>query len=90
LFASQLAALSGSVFYVMIAQWSGALMTWTAEEYFAKTAECEEKARAAGNIDTKAYYLALAEQWRTLATINKIKQAKLAEGARGGDTSITL
>jgi hypothetical protein len=79
LFASQLAALYGSVFYVMTAQWSGTHMTWTAEEYLAKTAECEEKAQAAGNIDTKAYYLALAEQWRTLATINKIKQARLAE-----------
>jgi len=65
-------------------------MAWTAEEYFAKTAECEEKARAAGNIDTKAYYLPLAERWLTLATINKIKQARLAEAAHGGDTLMTI
>ena len=47
-------------------------MAWRAEEYLAKSAECEHKAQAASSIDTKVYYLALAEQWRTLATINGI------------------
>jgi hypothetical protein len=67
-------------------------MVWKAEEYLTKTAECEQKAQAAGDsdIDTGAYYLALAEQWRTLATINKIKQATLTEPACGGDTSMAF
>lgn len=65
-------------------------MAWKADEYLAKSAECERKAQAASSIDTKVYYLALAEQWRTLATINGIKQARLAEAARSGDTSMTL
>jgi hypothetical protein len=46
-------------------------VTSKADEYRAKAAEFEEKARTPDGIDVKVFYETLAEQWRTLAILTE-------------------
>lgn len=86
LLASQPAALSGSVFYIIDCLVGGARL-WCGKPRNTSPRRLSANRRHKPQV---TYYLALAEQWRTLATINKIKQVTLTEPACGGDTSMAF